>query len=794
MLKNYVRIAWRNLVKSKIFSFINIFGLATGIAVAMLIGLWIYDEVSVNTHHKHYSTLYQVIMHQTTDGVRHTNRGMPLSMGDELKARFADFEGIAMCDWGGRHSLSYGDKRFSKEGYFIGEEAIDMFSFKVLNGDNHPLHDPYSIVLTEETAHTLFGEENPIGKIVKLDNAHDLKVTAVVAAQPKNATLVFDLLLPWQLQENINPNIKTYKDNWGNYSWRTFVQLNDHADPGTVNAKIKNIILDHFPGDQLVINSKPEVVMFPMSKWRLYADFENGVNTGGFIKYIRMFGVLGLIVLVIACINFMNLSTARSEKRAREVGIRKAVGSLRKQLMGQFLVESLFIAVLAFFMALGITAISLPYFNQLTEKTMSLQITNPYFWGVMMVFTVLTGLLAGSYPAFYLSSFNPVKVLKGVHRVGPGGALPRKILVVTQFACSVILMICTIIVYQQIQHGKNRPVGFNKSGLIAVNYSDDINRNFEPLQQDLLNSGAVVSVCKTNSPPTEVWARQSGWEWKGSQQNDQLIAFPTIATEYDYTKTLGIKIKEGRDFSRAFATDSSGVLLNEAAVKRLGLKNPVGEVLKWNGVPRTVTGIVPDMQMESPFQQVSPLMIVFFKGWVNQLCIRMNPGMSASEAISRIKPVFDKYNPSFPFEYKFADEEYARKFNYEELVGSLAAIIAVLAIVISCLGLFGLATFMAEQRTKEIGIRKVLGASVMNLWQMLSRDFVVLVLTGCAIAIPIAFYIMDNWLKQYQYKIHIGIWVFMLVLVLSVVVTLLTVSFQAIKAAIANPVKSLRTE
>ncbi len=415
--RHFMKIAWRNLVKNKAFSFINIGGLAVGMATAMLIGLWIYDETSANKHHKNYETLYQVMMNQTGDGHRGTHWGTALPMGEELKNKFADFKGVAMCDYGGRHSLSYGDKKISKDGHFIGEDAISMFSFNVLNGDNNPLREPYSIVLTDETAAILFNHENPIGKIVKMDNAWDLKVTAVVAKQPKNATITFDLLLPWQLQERINPDIKNYETNWGNYSWQTFVQLNDNANPKTVNAKIKNVVLNHFPDDKLVQNTKPEIFIFPMSKWRLYSEFENGINTGGFIKYVRMFGILGFIVLIIACINFMNLSTARSERRAKEVGIRKAVGSVRGQLIGQFLNESLLISALAFLMAISIVAIILPYFNKLTEKEMSLQITNPFFWGIMIAFTLLTGLLAGSYPAFYLSSFNPVKVLKGMFRV-----------------------------------------------------------------------------------------------------------------------------------------------------------------------------------------------------------------------------------------------------------------------------------------------------------------------------------------------------------------------------------------
>ena len=794
MLKNYFKIAWRNLTRNKVYSFINIAGLAAGMAVAMIIGLWIYDEVTTNKHFKNYNSLYQVMMHQTFDGKRGSQTALPYPIGEELKAKYPDLKAIAMCDWGGKHSLIYGEKKISKFGHYLGEEGVDMFSLKIISGDKTPLHDPYSIVLTDETARVLFGSEDPIGKMVKLDNATNLKVTAVVPKQPKNSSLAFDYLIPFQLQEALYDYIKLYhKTNWGNNSWQVYVQLNNNVNEKSVNAKIKDVVISHFTDENMLKSIKPEVFIHPMSKWRLYGDFENGKNTGGFIKYVRMFGILGLIVLLIACINFMNLSTARSEKRAKEVGVRKAVGSGRKELIRQFLSESLLIAGLAFLFALGLVAIALPFFNKLTQKDMSLQISNPLFWGIMIVFTVLTGLLAGSYPAFYLSSFNPVRVLKGNLKAGKNSSLPRKILVVAQFASSVILMIGTVVIYRQIQFGKNQPIGFNNKGLISVDWSNDIAKNFDAFRQDLLNTGAVVSVCKSNSPPSEIYSNNNGWEWKNSQPVEKTVIFSTIATEYDYTKTMGIKLVDGRDFSRDFA-DSNSVIINQAAVKRMGLKNPVGEQLKWNGRPMTVVGVIPDIQMESPYRPISPLTIIYNKGWVGYVDVRMNPDMAASKVISLIKPVFDKYNPAFPFEYQFADEEYAKKFNYEELVGNLAAIIAILAVFISCLGLFGLASFTAEQRVKEIGVRKVLGASVFNLWQLLSKDFVILVLIACAIAIPVAYYSMNEWLKSYTNKITIGFDVFALAVASAVVITLITVSFQAIKAAVANPVKSLRTE
>ncbi|GAB4012210.1 ABC transporter permease [Spirosoma migulaei] len=795
MIRSYLTVAFRNLVKNKSYSAINIGGLAVGMAVAMLIGIWIHDELSANKHHKNYETLYQVEMNQTFDGVRGTQDAIPFPLGDELKAKYPDFKATAMCDWSANRSLVVGNQKFLKDGHYIGQDAIDMFSLQILDGDKNPLKEPYSIVLTDETAKALFGQQNPIGKTVRMDNTSDLKVTAVVAKQPKNASLQFDYLIPWHLQAaRHTDDIKRQAVNWADNSYQVFVQLKDGVTPEKTNAKIKDIVLSHLNDELTRKSTKPEVFLHPMSKWRLYSEFTEGKNTGGFIKYVRLFGIFGLFILVIACINFMNLSTARSEKRAKEVGVRKAVGSGREQLIGQFLSESLLIAFMAFVLALGLVVVVLPYFNTLTEKQLLLQLDNPIFWGIMLVFTAFTGLLAGSYPALYLSSFNPVRILKGGVHVGQRASLPRKILVVVQFTFSIVLMIGTIIIYQQIQHGKNRPIGFTNRGLISVNASKDLADHFEALQAELLGSGMVLSICKTNSPPSQVWASNNGWEWKGSTPNDKSVGFKTIATSYDYAKTIGITLKEGRDFSRDFSTDSSGVLLNEAAVKRMGLKHPIGELLKWNGSDRKVVGVIPDMMIESPYQAVSPLTVIFDKYWVGSICVRINPHVAASEAIQKIQPIFEKYNPGFPFDYKFADTEYTKKFSYEELIGNLSAIVSLLAIFISCLGLFGLASFMAEQRTKEIGIRKVLGASIANVWGLLSKDFILLVIISCLVASPIAWYAMSQWLESYTYKINIEVGVFLVVLIMALAITLLTISYQAIKAALLNPVKSLKSE
>jgi putative ABC transport system permease protein len=554
-----------------------------------------------------------------------------------------------------------------------------------------------------------------------MDNTVDLKVTAVVTKQPKNASYQFDYLIPWDLQMKIYPYIKNGATQWGNNSFQVFAQLKEGVNPDKTNTQIKNIVLKHLPDDKTMQNTvKAEVFIFPMAKWRLYNEFTDGVNTGGFVKYVRLFGVFGLIILLIACINFMNLSTARSEKRAKEVGVRKAMGSDRVQLIGQFLSESLVISFIALGLALIMVELVLPAFNTLTEKDVSLQLANPIFWGIMLIFTIITGLLAGSYPALYLSSFNPVRVLKGTIRLGKNASTPRQVLVVTQFTFSIALMIGTVIIYQQIQHGKNRPIGYDNKGLLSVFSSTELIKNFDPLRNELLASGAVSSICKSSSPPYQIWSNNAGWQWKGSRPEDKSVIFSTVAVSYDYIKTMGIKLKAGRDFSSDYVSDSSGVILNEAAVKRMGLKEPIGELLKWDVSDMKVIGVVPNMQMESPFQEAQPLTIVFNKDWVNCLCVRLNPNVSASEAIKKMNVIFDKYNPGFPFEYQFTDEQYAKKFNYLELIGNLSLAVAFLAIFISCLGLFGLASFMAEQRTKEIGVRKVLGATVLNITTLLS--------------------------------------------------------------------------
>ena len=530
-----------------------------------------------------------------------------------------------------------------------------------------------------------------------------------------------------------------------------------------------------------------------MSKWHLYADFKNGINTGGRIQYVWLFGIIGLFVLLLACINFMNLSTARSEKRAREVGVRKAIGSARWQLITQFFSESLLVVIFAFILSLILVFLSLPFFNEVSDKKLSLLWLNPIFWIMGIGFSLITGIVAGSYPALYLSSFQPVKVLKGTFRSGRFASLPRKVLVVLQFAVSVVLIIGTIVVYQQIQHAKSRPVGYARESLIWTSSNEALHAKFEALRNELKSSNLIVEMTESTSPTTDVWSTNGGFNWEGKDPN-QGVDFPNSGVTYEFGKVINWEIKEGRDFSRDFATDSAAFILNESAVKFIGFKEPIGKTIIWEDKPYKVIGVVKDMLVQSPYQPIRASMYHLSLEQENTMIMKINPKMRASEAVNKIETVFKKYDPGTAMSFQFVDEDFARKFGDEERIGKLASVFAILAIFISCLGLFGLASFVAEQRTKEIGIRKVVGATVFNLWTLLSKDFVLLVVIACMIAVPLAWYGMNQWLQKYDYRTNISWWVFALAILGALMITLLTVSFQAIKAALANPVKSLRTE
>lgn len=794
MLRNYLKIALRNLLKNKIYTFINIGGLAVGMAVAMLIGLWIYDELSYNKSYENYDRIAQVMQHQTFNGEIGTQTANPYLLGDEIKEKYSsDFKYVVMSSWNNDQILSFDEKKMTQTGNFFEPQITEMLSLKMRKGTRSGLKEMNSILLSESVATAFFGHTDPMGKLMKINNKLNVKVTGVYEDLPYNSDFKnLTFILPWDLYLSDRPWIKEMTNPWRSNFTQTYAQLADNVDMMQVSAKIRNVKLNKVNKEELIF--KPTVFLHPMSKWHLYSEFKNGINTGGQIEFVWLFGIIGVFVLLLACINCMNLSTARSEKRAKEVGIRKAVGSIRQQLILQFFSESLLAVIFAFALSLLLVQLILPAFNEVADKEMTILWTNPLFWLIGIGFICLTGLMAGSYPALYLSSFQPMKVLKGTFRVGRFASIPRKVLVVVQFTVSVILIVGTIVVFQQIQFAQNRPVGYSRDGLMTIPISTpELMEHYDILRSDLLKTEAVIEMSESSNPTTSIWAVNNGYEWRGKTASVQ-GNFATVTVTHDFGKTIGWQFKEGRDFSRAFATDSLGIILNETAVKFMGFKNPIGEIIKVDGKPHQVIGVVKDMIMQSPYNPVFRTVFMMSYDDVNVINLKINPSIHTQEALTKIETVFKKHNPSAPFEYKFVDEEYAKKFSDEKRIGKLATFFAMLAIFISCLGLFGLASFVAEQRTKEIGIRKVLGASIPNIWGLLSKDFVVLVIISCFIAIPIAYYFMQEWLQKYFYKTEISGWVFVATGAGAIAITLLTVSYQAIKAALINPVKSLKTE
>lgn len=795
MLKNYIKIAFRNLDRSRGYSFINIIGLTVGISVTMLIGMWVYDEISYNTYHKNYNHIAQVYQHQINNGEVNTSVLVPRPLAQELKTTYkGDFKHVVRAWFEMNHTLSVDDQKISRNGTFMDDGALEMLSIKMLKGSWKSLEDPTSIVLSESTSKALFGDVDPMGKSMRIDNTMDVKVTGIYEELPGNSRFSsLQFISTWEFWVSSNYTwMKADEDNWSS-AISIFVEIQPKTKFEAVSSKIKDIRYNKLSKQQAETES-PRLFLQPMHRWHLYSEWKNGSEAGGRIQFVWLFGIIGIFVLLLACINFMNLSTAQSEKRAKEVGIRKSIGSERSQLIYQFLAESFLVVLFAFVLAIGFVTAALPLFNELTDKRMELLWTNIYFWVVSLGFIFITGLLSGSYPALYLSSFQPVKALKGTFKAGRFASMPRKVLVVLQFTVSIALIIGTSIVWQQVQYAKNRPIGYTREGLIMVRKTSPEHwGKFESLKNELKKSGAIVDLAESSSPATEIWFNDTRFSWQNKNPNQQ-SDFTTMAVTHEYGETMGWNFTQGRDFSRNFATDSSAVVLNETAVRFMGLKEPVDEEITWNGKKFTIIGVIKDMVITSPYEPVKQTVFWLDYKANSMINIRLNPTMGAGEAVAKIEKVFQALFPAVPFDYKFTDQEYAMKFAAEERVGRLASLFAMLAIFISCLGLFGMASFVAEQRKKEIGIRKILGASVLGLWKMLSGEFVLLVSISCLIAIPIAWHFLTQWLQNYVYHTEISIWVIVMASMIALLITLLTVSFQTIKASIINPVKSLRSE
>ena len=799
MFKNYLKVALRNLLKNKIYSLINISGLAIGMTATIMIGLWVNDELSYNDHFENKSTIAQIYQNQSSNGETFTGPAIPRPLEFAIRKDYGDnFKHIIMSSWNQPRYLRYGDTNLNFDGNFMQQGAPDMLNLEIIAGVKDGLKEKNSIMISESTAKSLFKEENPIGKILRINNTADLSVSAVYKDIPINNDFSnADYIASWEYYADSQSWIQRAETSWGNNSFQMFVEINENTTMQAVTDKIIDVKKTLAP-DTAEFN--PQIFLFPMKDWHLRSNFENGVQTGGRIENVWLFGIIGIFVLLLACINFVNLSTARSEKRAIEVGIRKSIGSKRGQLIAQFLSESFLIVFLSFILSVGLVLLFLDGFNDLASKTIVFPWLNMQFWFASLLFIIITAFLAGSYPALYLSSFNPVTVLKGTFKTGRFAALPRKILVVTQFTVSVALIIGTMIVRDQIDYAKNRPVGYQKEGLIQIPVmSSEFEGKADMMRNQFISSGAVMEMATMSSPTTNVWSNRSGYTWDGKPPGFQ-EDFAHTSVSYEFVDALGLKIIEGRGFSREFASDSTAVILNKTAVEYMGIKDPIGKYLRDSDEddpsdPLKIVGVIDDMIMQSPYEPVKQSMYVFDRyGNTSFYNLRLNPDQGVSENLAQIEKTYKANFPNLPFDYQFVDEQYGRKFRSEERIANLSEVFTLLAIFISCLGLFGLASFVAEQRVKEIGVRKTLGASVSQLWVLLSKDFIKLVLISLIIGSPIAYLMMNQWLEKFPYRTGISWTVFIIACSGALLITLITVSYQAIRSATSNPVESLRTE
>jgi len=787
MFKNHLKTALRNLLKNKTYSFLNIFGLAVGITCAALIFLWVEDEVNYNQHNEKYHQLYQVIENQTYNTKTYTFGATPGPLAPGMKTEFPEVKNAFRLTWDNYTLFSLGEKSIYERGFYADPSIFDMFTIQFLQGKKETAFDQlHSLVISEKMAKKFYGDrQDVIGKTLKVDNSEAYVISGVIKDIPENSSIRFDWVAPFKIYFDKN----TWLTEWGNNGIQTFVELDKQARIDAVNKKLNGYI----KSKDTSATARP--FLFAMNDWRLRSKFEEGVQTGGRIQYIRMFSIIAWIILIIACINFMNLATARSEKRAREVGVRKVLGAGKKSLISQFLGEALFMSFISLLLAIAFIYIILPSFNTLTEKHLSVGIDNPYHLAILIGMGLLCGLLAGSYPSLYLSSFNPTWVLKGLKIKGSTPTFIRKGLVILQFTISIVLIISTIIIYQQIQHIKNREIGYDKNNLMQTGLRGSMQANFAAIKNELLASGYVKNAAMSELNMLYMGSSTSSYRWKGKDPSSKVLITQDFISP-EYISTTGVKIIQGRDFYPS--GDTLSVIVNETFANIIG-KNPVGQYLSndtsaTGSINYTIVGVVRDFLFDDMYGKADPLVFRTKDNNYGYMYIKLNPARNKEQAVKHVESVIKKNNPGYPFDYIFTDDEFNGQFKSEMLIGKLSRVFAILAIIISCLGLFGLSAYTAERRTKEIGIRKVLGASVQSITALLSKDFLQLVGIASVIAFPLSWWGMHNWLQNYSYRVGISWWVFIVAGLAAILIALLTISFQAIKAAVANPVKSLRTE
>jgi putative ABC transport system permease protein len=788
MLGNHFKIAWRNLARGRVFSIIKILGLAIGIASALLLFLWIQNEMSFDLYHKKKDRIYLAWSQSPYEGRIETWPATSMLLGPILNTSYPFVEATARQNDVLSFLFHVGNKHMESRGMLTDSSFLNIFDFPLVYGDqNKALSTPRSLVITESFAKKLFGRTDVMGKAIRIDSTSDFMVTGVLKDLPNNTQFKFEWLGPWSYMNEVH----WMKEDWSTSYIRTWVLLKPGANEQIANARIKNLVAEH--SDDV----KFETFLHPLSKEHLWDRFENGKPSGGQIKIVRLFWLIACFILLLACINYMNLSTAKSLKRAREVGIRKMAGARKSSIVRQFLVESILVALLAGFIALLLVEPNLKWFNALTEKRLIVPYGNPYFWLSFLGFIMVTGILAGIYPAFYLSAYKPIKVLKGTFQSVNALVTPRKVLVVLQFTFAITFIICTLVIYRQIKYGQQRDVGYDQKNLAFVYMKGDVNTKFNAIRNDLMNSGAITSITRSNSPITDTWNGDDSYEWEGKKPGSPKFGAGLYFTDQDFAKTFGLKIIKGRDINaERYPADSTAILINESAARIMGFSDPVGQVIKNRDCNWHIVGVVRNFLTSSPFSSFYPL-VIHGPGpqyWFGTMSFRLNAYRPVASNIKSIGAILKKYNPDNPFDLYFAEQTNSQKFTGTKKVDSLAFIFASLAIFISCLGLFALAAYMAENRTKEIGVRKVLGASVASISTLLSKDFLKLVIISFVIASPIAWWAMTGWLNNFEYHIRISPWIFIVTGAFSILLAIGTVSFQSIRAALANPIKSLRSE
>lgn len=783
MFKHNLILAFRNFKRYKSSFLINLIGLTSGLACTLFIYLWVSDEVNVDKFHEKESQLYQVMEHQQYADNIMTTTSTPGLLSNELKETYAEVEYAATTSWIDDYTLSLNEKNVQAEGFHVGKDFFNIFSSGLVQGDpDQVLADKYSIVISEELAINLFGtKDNVIGKTIQLQHADDLIISGVFAGTPQNSSYQFDFVMTFEFFLENN----SWALNWGSNGPSTLIILQEGADPAIFNSKIANIVNDH--GEQ----SNVTVFVEPFSNRYLYGRFRNGQPAGGRIEYVRLFTLIAIFILVIACINFMNLSTARASRRAKEVGLKKAIGAQKSSLISQYLGESMLVSLISTMLALLIVWMGLPIFNEITNKHIELQFDANLIMVSSMI-VVLTGLVAGSYPALYLSGFQAVTVLKGEMRGSIGELWARRGLVIFQFMLSIILIVSVLVIYKQIDFVQNKNLGYSKDNLINFEANGQVEERMESFLAELNQIPGVKIASSVGHSLLGRNNNTSGLKWDGKNPDDKIL-FENVRVNYDMLETLGVEMVAGRTFNKDFGTDTTKIIFNEAAIKVMNYADPIGKVIKRGNKELEIIGVVKDFHFQSLHSEIKPLFFVIDPKYNWQIMARIEAGKE-QETIVAIKEFHNKFNPGFEFDYKFQDEQYAKLYSAELQVATLSRYFAGFAILISCLGLFGLAAFTAERRIKEIGIRKVLGSTASNIVFLLTKDFTGMVGIAILIGIPVSYFIVDLWLQKFAFHIELKYWFFIASGAVAMLVAWLTVGFQAFKSANSNPAECLRDE